>query len=162
MNPIERASISDLEALLHLKAVVVDDMTAHGIRQWSSDYPRPDVFERDLKEKALYVIRGHGRIIASVTLREENDPAYRALTWQGKQAMVIHRLMVDPHHRREGFAGQLFAYAEKLTEKHGCDSIKVDTHPDNYRMLALIRKHGYREIGYIASIHRIGFEKILH
>jgi ribosomal protein S18 acetylase RimI-like enzyme len=161
MNPVERASIDDLDSLLHLKASVVGDMITHAIHQWTADYPGQDVFEQDLKSKTLYVIRDHGHIIASVTVREENDPAYRALTWQGKQALVIHRLMVSPHHVRKGLASQLFAHAEALAQKQGYDSIKVDTHPDNYRMLALIRKLGYREIGYIASIHRIGFEKKL-
>lgn len=154
--------MSDIRSLLRLRTRVIEDMEQQGIKQWTTDYPNQQIFENDVKHHALYVLRQKDSLIASVTIMPENDSAYQELTWQGKHSMVIHRLMIDPSHMRQGIGSRLFAFAEKMAYNRGYDSIKVDTHPDNYRMFGLIRKNDYKEIGYMASINRIGFEKQLH
>ncbi len=162
MNTISRGTMSDIRSLLRLRTRVIKDMEYWGIKQWTNNYPNEQVLEDDVNHHALYVLKHDRSLIASVTIKPENDPAYQVLSWESNHAMVIHRLMIDPTHMRQGIGNRLFAFAEKLAYNRGYDSIKVDTHPDNYRMLGLIRKNGYIEVGYMASINRIGFEKQLN
>ena len=162
MNAITQGTMSDIQSLLRLRSRVIEDMEQCDIKQWSDNYPNKRILEDDINHCALYVLK-HGRsLISSVTIKPEDDPAYHVLSWQGNHAMVIHRLMIDPAYMRRGIGNRMFAFAERLAYKMGYDTIKVDTHPDNYRMLGLIRKNDYKEVGYMASINRIGFEKQLH
>jgi RimJ/RimL family protein N-acetyltransferase len=43
----------------------------------------------------------------------------------------------------------------------GLGSIKIDTHPDNYKMKAFLHKQGFVPIGYLAIIHRDAYELVL-
>jgi ribosomal protein S18 acetylase RimI-like enzyme len=52
-------------------------------------------------------------------------------------------------------------FAEELTKKNGLTSIKVDTHKENYKMNGFLKKFGYVEMGYLPSINRIAFEKMI-
>jgi len=52
-------------------------------------------------------------------------------------------------------------YLIEKARKEGYLSIKVDTHPDNFRMQNLIKSMGFVEIGFMIQMHRIGYELVL-
>ncbi len=57
----------------------------------------------------------------------------------------INRLVVDPDHRRRGYAAQLIAAAEDVLRKQGMRVLAVLIEGDNYASLALFRQVGYVE-----------------
>lgn len=156
---IRKASKYDLEDLVQLSKIVKRDMQMNGIHQWGEDYPSYTHFENDFLYHGLFVYESDGFVIASISALPENDPSYQELTWSGTNAMVIHRLMVHPFYMNQQVASQLMQYVIDLAIEKGKDSIKIDTHPDNYRMQKFILKWGFVEIGYLSSINRIAYEK---
>jgi len=158
---IRKATMLDLDALVLIARKVACDLHEHGIDQWSDQYPSFEHFHSDLDKEGLFVYTDKGTIIGSVTILPENDPFYREIPWQRNHSYVLHRLMVLPERMRQGIGKQLFLHAIQIAKQAAQASLKVDTHPDNYRMQALINRLGFTKQGYIKGMHRIGYELIL-
>ena len=95
-------------------------------------------------------------------MKPQDDPPYNELdNWTHAESLVVHRVIVDPTSSRSGVALEMFQFAETLATELGFKSIKVDTHKENYKMNSFLRKLGYIEKGYLTSIDRIAFEKII-
>lgn len=154
---IRKAMTEDLEAIGRLAAKTRAHMLLIGLEQWVGNYPNKIHFQDDIDKSGLYVYTQNNQIYGSMSLLPENDPAYKAVRWQSQNAMVIHRLFVDPNHQKQGVGQALFAYAQKLAKNTNYD-LKIDTHPDNHRMQALIKKMGFEYKGYLSTIHRYAYE----
>ena len=155
---IRKATVDDLSSIHQLSQVVKQHMLSQGLNQWVGDYPIIDVFTQDLQLSGLYVFTENNQIIASISILPENDPPYQALVWDSSEALVIHRILVDPKHQGKGIGKQLFAYAI-MQMMNGYQSLKVDTHPDNIKMQTLIKQMGFSYKGYLSSINRLAYEK---
>jgi GNAT superfamily N-acetyltransferase len=159
---IKKGTIRDLEMIDRLTIMIIKDMKKSNIPQWNYPYPRYKVFMRDLLKNGLFVMKDAHFIQGSITVLPENDKAYLTIdSWQGKNALVIHRFMVDPRYRNQGVASKLLEYAIKLAKDGGYDSIKIDTHQQNYKMRRFLEKHGFQELDYLPTIDRLAYEKIL-
>lgn len=158
---IELANYSDLEEIAKLAVKARNHMLHGGLKQWTGDYPNVDVFLNDYHRQGLYIYKEDGRIIASISILHENEEAYREISWLKNHSLVIHRVLVDPEHQKQGIGLELFNFAKAIGVKNKYSSIKVDTHPDNFKMQGLIRKAGYKEIGYLSNINRLAYELVL-
>ncbi len=158
---IRKADVKDLDRLDALSVQVVKDMEAKHITQWRKDYPRKVHFEADIARDALYVCTVEGEIAGVMAYYEENDAPYRDITWLRHKSMVIHRIFTDTRFQRMGIAAEMIYYAIDYAAKNGYESIKIDTHPSNYRMRAFLKKHQFQELDYIPSMHRIGYERLI-
>lgn len=157
---IRKGRPEDLDRLDQIARAVAMDLHAHGIDQWSAVYPNRDHFLHDWQSDGLYVLVSGKTVLGSVSVLPENDPVYRSIPWKRERSMVIHRMMVDPSRIGKGYGDELMTFAVDLCRKSGCESIKVDTHPDNYRMKGLLRKYGFLPGGYLAEINRDAFELV--
>lgn len=159
---ITKATIRDIESIDRLTMLTVKDMIESNIPQWYFPYPRYKVFMRDMLSESLYVDKHGNTVNASITIQEENDPPYETLdTWNGKHALVIHRLMVNPQFRNKGIASKMLDFAFHLAKDGGYDSIKIDTHKKNFKMRSFLQKHGFKEKGYLPTIDRLAYEKLM-
>ncbi|MFH0993251.1 MAG: GNAT family N-acetyltransferase [bacterium] len=140
---------------------VANELHAIGVDQWSATYPSIREFTADIARSGLYIDEEAGRIVGSISVLPENDPAYAAVVWKGRKAFVVHRLMVDPDARLQGTGSALLEFAIGLAMDAGMDAVKVDTHPDNQRMRRLLVKHGFIPRGYLPSINRDAYERLL-
>ena len=75
--------------------------------------------------------------------------------------MVIHRVLVDPTVQKKGIAKQLLDFAKVQAMRQGFESIKIDTHLENYKMRNFLQKNGFIEGDYIEVMDRIAYEFIL-
>lgn len=154
---IRKAKITDLDAIDQLAQMVRTHMLSIGLKQWPGDYPNRIHFEKDIRQNGLYIYEDNHHIYGSISILPENDPAYQIINWTFENQLVVHRLFVDPNQQNRGIAMALFEYAKSLAIKNG-QGLKVDTHPDNQRMQALIIKEGFQYKGYIESINRLAYE----
>jgi ribosomal protein S18 acetylase RimI-like enzyme len=157
---IRHADIKDLDRLNQMAETIRNQMKESGLSQWVGHYPNKDVFNDDLKKQGLYVFVDENKVIGSISILEENDPPYKAIQWHRNHSLVIHRLMVDPKHQKQGVGMALFEHAIALTQNK-YQSLKVDTHPDNLKMQKLILKMGFEYMGYLSSINRLAYELIV-
>ena len=81
---------------------------------------------------------------------------------------VIHRLSVRKNSYKKGIAKDLINYVTLLTKEDGVHSIKVDTKKENIRMLTLLKKLGFKEVGIIHLLRtdvldkeRVALEKLI-
>lgn len=159
---ITLAEIIDLEEIDHLAVKTIKDMMASSIPQWTLEYPRKNHYTEDLKNNALYVFKIDSKIVGAMTLKQENDPPYKTLdNWLSDNSLVIHRIIVDPLYRNQKIAQKLFNFAYEQGAKNNYNSIKIDTHLENFKMRRFLQKNNFKEIGYLKVIDRIAYEKLL-
>ena len=158
---IEKATEKQLKYIVAIATKTRMHMLGIELKQWTGDYPNFDIFRNDIKRDGLFVLLDGDTIIASISVLPENDEAYKEIEWIKQHSMVIHRVIVNPIVQKQGIGMKLFDFAINLARKNGYESIKVDTHPDNYRMQGLIKKMHFKEIGYLSSINRLAYELVL-
>lgn len=158
---IREAIYNDLEVIASLAKVVRGDMVSKGLNQWVGDYPNIDNFRSDLDKGGLFVLVEADKIVGSCSILKENDIAYKEVVWNGKNALVIHRILIDPTYQGKGFGKEMVNFAYKKVLNEGYDSLKIDTHPDNIKMQKMLKGLSFEFRGYLASINRLAYEKLV-
>jgi RimJ/RimL family protein N-acetyltransferase len=158
---IREAIYNDLEVIASLAKVVRSDMVSKGLNQWVGDYPNIDNFRSDLDKGGLFVLVEADKIVGSCSILKENDIAYKEVVWNGKNALVIHRILIDPTYQGKGFGKEMVNFAYKKVLNEGYDSLKIDTHPDNIKMQKMLKGLNFEFRGYLASINRLAYEKLV-
>jgi len=158
---IKKAKITDIDRIVELAKKTRENMLENGLRQWTGNYPDKESFMRDFQKDGLYIYKDGDVIIASISILPENDVAYKEIEWLKYRSLVIHRVIVDPDQQKKGLGIILFEFAKNLGLTGGYESIKVDTHPDNFKMQGLITKAGYQKVGYLSGINRLAYELVL-
>ncbi|AIO19191.1 Acetyltransferase (GNAT) family protein [Candidatus Izimaplasma bacterium HR1] len=159
---ISLALLKDLEEIDELAVKVINHMALAKIPQWTLNYPRKAHYFKDVINNCLYIYKEDNVILGAMTILPENDPPYKTIDgWLKDKSLVIHRLIVDPDNSKKGVAQELFNYGYILGINEDYQSIKIDTHLDNYKMRNFLKKNNFQEIGYLACINRQAYEKVL-
>jgi GNAT superfamily N-acetyltransferase len=160
------AGIEDFVLLMRLVRDCIEDMRREGIEQWDEIYPNETILRADVEEQTMYLAgREDDSLIGAFVLNEYQNPEYRDVPWTitGLRVAVVHRLMVDPRHQRQGCAGQLMRFAEEQASALGYGAMRLDAFAANPRAQRLYEGLGYRDAG--AVVFRKGlfrcFEKRL-
>lgn len=158
---IRKARMEDIQEVTLMAREVVNNLHELGIDQWDDTYPLYDHFLVDFQKDALYVIEEDGVICASMTLMKENEKFYHEVLWHREGSTVIHRIMVRPSAQKRHLGTSLMEFAIDYSVRNQYPSLKIDTHPDNFRMKAMLSNLGFVEVGYIPSMNRIGYEYLI-
>ena len=159
---LTNGTLEDLNELDELAVLVINDMKKSLIPQWELDYPRYNNFLGDVKTKSLYLFKVNGKIVGSCTVLPENDPPYKTIdSWIKNKSLVIHRMLVHPSYRKEGIAKVFIDNAIKLCKERKYESIKTDTHLENYKMRNFLKKNGFIELDYLETIDRLAYEFVV-
>ncbi len=158
---IRLAKRSDLARIDALSVRTIEDMRAGGIKQWDTTYPRKEHFAADIEKDALHVFEEEGRILAAMAVLPGDEKVYRFVSWMREKSLAVHRIVVDPAAQRKGIATALFLWLFRKAESQGMESIRIDTHPGNDRMRGFLERLQFDYIGYIPSIHRLAYERLV-
>ena len=159
---ISYATFDDLFELDELAEKVITHMMQSNIPQWKLNYPRYEHLEKDVMKRALSRYKEESNIIGCMAILPENDPPYQTISsWQKEYSIVIHRVLVDPSMQKKGIAKKMLDFAKQYGKQHGYESIKIDTHLENYKMRSFLQKNGFIEGDYIEVMDRIAYEFIL-
>lgn len=159
---ILKGTKEDLQELDDLAVLVINEMQNSSIPQWKIDYPRYKHFSNDIEQEALYLFKENNEILGTCTILPENDPPYKTISsWIKEKSLVIHRILVHPLHRNKGIADKFISLAVELCKQGNYESIKIDTHLDNYRMRNFLKRKGFIELEYIQVMDRIAYEFVL-
>ncbi len=162
MVKLIRLAINDeIQAISELAKVVRADMWNNGLEQWTGNYPAYENFYQDYANKGLHVLVKDGLIIGSVSIFVENETAYHEVVWEKDKSLVVHRIIVDPARQGQGYGKQLLEFALSMAKQDGFGSVKIDTHPDNLKMQKLLKSMNFSYRGYLSSINRLAFEKVV-
>lgn len=159
---IEYAKVLDADLLDELAVKVITHMNKLNIPQWTLTYPRKEHFLIDIDKNGLIIYKEKDQILGCMAVLEENDPPYKTISsWIKEKSMVIHRVLVNPDSQGKGIANKLLDFAIIKAKNENYESIKIDTHPDNYKMQNFLLKNGFIKGDYIKVMNRIAFEKLL-
>lgn len=154
---IRKATLADVPAIMNIIKKIVPLMQADGNFQWNDTYPNTEVFEKDIAEGQLWVADIDGQIAGVSAITTEQYPEYADAGLDiTQEAIVPHRVAVDPDFRGMGAAKALMLEAEHEAQRRNIKILRVDTNSQNKATQALFPKLGYRLCGSIGLQFRPG------
>lgn len=163
---IRKAVMDDLTEIMEIIKETVAEMKIYGNTQWDENYPQAKDFTGDIEKGDLYVDERDGEVAGFICVNMVEPAEYEGLNWSSEeQAMVVHRMAVNPKFRRQGVAAGMMKFADELALSRGIRFMKTDTYSVNPNMNALFVKCGYKLIGVMSFLGKEKpfnvYEKIL-
>lgn len=150
MMRIQKATMHDIDKIMALVNEAVVFMNNNGNFQWDNEYPTQEVFENDIRQGNLFILKDLLHIAGFICLNTHQPQEYNALPWKTvPEAMVIHRMVIGNRYRGQGFARKLFEFAESEAKKQAFKSIRSDTNTNNKAMNHLFKSFSYSFTGNI-------------
>ena len=141
------ATEADLQAVIELVAQGRAALARQGVDQWQDGYPSPETVRRDL-------LRGDGRIVRI----DGAAAAYAAFVFDGEPA--YDRIEEGGWAAEGPYAAALLREAAREALVRGIRSFRIDTHPDNGPMRALLVREGFACRGKVRyEAVRLAYEK---
>ena len=167
-----RAELHDMADILLIADETIDFLHTRYMNQWQAGVPSPGVFRKDITAGRCWLFTYEGDAAGCFSLSFEEEPAYAAIdgAWltDGAGYGTIHRVAVRRFFRGRGLAGEMLQLAEDLTMGRGLPGVRIDIHPENDGMRALLERRGYTRCGEVVlpgadggEKRRIAYEKIL-
>lgn len=164
IRPARQEDLTELASLYqHARQFMAQTGNPH---QWGNNqWPPQSLIEQDIELGRLYVITNEKGLLAAFVFEKGShiDPCYdviegRWTTHEDQVYGVIHRLASNG--KEGGIGHQVVEWASQQ-----CSVIRIDTHPDNQVMQAMLKKEGFSYCGIIYvkqdSTGRLAFEKVL-
>lgn len=166
---MRKAKLLDLKTIENIIISAKNSLKEESIDQWQIESMNRDFLEKQIKEEKAYVYEEGGRILAYAYLSDIKEEAYLPFEadFEGENPITIHTFAVDKSMTKRGIALKFFIDIIKYAEKNGFDSLRIDTHEDNFKMRGLINKLGFKKLGEIfideegVKKPRICYERVL-
>lgn len=149
-NFMRTAEIKDLDEIM----VIINDgkkaLKKDGVDQWQNGLPdRKGILENILMGES-FVYEKNGEILSFAYLKKDYEEDYREIEKDFKNHgpfFTIHRLSVKESAKGKGIANRFFEEIISYGKNSKTESIRIDTHPDNYKMQSLIKKFSFEKVG---------------
>lgn len=145
---IRIAEMKDLAPIMAIVEDVKSEMHAYGNYQWDETYPRTEDFEKDILDRSLYIYDEDGMLAGFLCMNTEEPMEYGDADWSmDKEALVLHRLAVNPAFRGQGVGRLLIQHADVICAESGLAYLKTDTNQLNAKAQQLLAKCGFTFAG---------------
>ena len=147
------AKFEDLPSICDIFGRAMQVMQNIGVDYMITNYPSSRVFEDDIRNKYLYILKINRKIVGFISLipslslisavirHKEVDFREKHL---GK-SLYIRRCIVDPNYERKGFGKELLKFAEFHCINKGFNAIRLGTlnSPLNLKAIKFYERNGY-------------------
>ena len=115
---------------------------------WDEHYPAESEIDYDLSRDALFVMKEDGKIIASVSI-EEDEEVDKLECWNPDLAPVgeLARLAVQPEKQGQGIARQMLKFGMNELKRRGCKSIHFLVNKYNEKAIRSYAQFGFDVVG---------------
>jgi len=167
MKRIRKATLKDLDSILHLNNSIKNDMLNQGFHHWNDNYPNKEVYLKDIKKGCLYLRLDENKTVGMVSFDKSYHEFFDKANWTDKSDdfYFVHRLGILPERQGQGIAGILMDFAEKEIQSMGGSSVRLGAYKDYNRVVKFYNKRGYTSKGEIVfSVSKrpfLAMEKIL-
>lgn len=163
---MRKAVLGDLGNIMTIIKETIIEMHSYNNYQWDENYPKEKDFMNDIEKGDLYVAEREGKLVGFICVNKVEPIEYNGLNWGlNDEAMVVHRMAVNPACRREGIGTELIKFADELALNNSIRYLKTDTYSLNIKMDALFKKSGYNFIGEMSFLGKekpfYCYEKVL-
>jgi ribosomal protein S18 acetylase RimI-like enzyme len=165
--------LSKIDDVPEIKMIIDDAKTflaSKNIDQWQNGYPNAEQIINDIKKTESYVVINDDNVIMATSMFTlKKEPTYKIIDGNWLISIneiygVIHRMAIKKEFRKLGLATFLFDEFHKQLKDKNVQSLKIDTHENNFAMQSLIKKLGYKYCGIIYTSYnakRLAFEKVI-
>ena len=150
---IRKAVRSDLDDIFEIRQQASRRLKEDGVNQWQGVEPSKETFLNDIQNQEAFVILDHDKIIGMASLCLSKEAAYETLVDLEIDAITIHRIAIHHDYLFKSISTYWFDFFETQATIKNITRIYIDTHPDNFRMLSLLKKHHYRHLGQFEFKH---------
>ena len=164
---IQLSTIDSAERIFKIFKECKEKMENENIFQWTESYPNMEIVIQDIDNKELYELSSETEILGVVCLNVYQDPEYGNIDWLDKtgNALIIHRLAINPVFQNKGLAKILMTFAEEYALNAGFKSIRLDAYSGNEKALRIYECLNYKKRGEVNFLGRklpfFCYEKIL-
>jgi len=120
-----------------------------GTSDWDEDYPNREIVEEDIKNKALYVFEEQERIIASISIVEEEPEEIKHLSWERVRSCFLVRLCVAPEYQGKGIGEQMMKSISIVAKEKGYKATHHLAADANKAANRLYKRMGYKDLGLV-------------
>lgn len=147
---MRKAEIKDINKIVNIIEDAKYGLKADGIDQWQIGSMNENFLKGQIESGKAYLYE-EGEILAYGFLSDEKEAAYKVWEkdFEGDRPLTIHTFAVDSKMKKRGIALKFFIDIIKFAEENHFDSLRIDTHEDNFKMRGLINKLGFKKIGEI-------------
>ena len=131
---------------------------------WDEEYPSDFTIDDDLARDALFVLKAEGRIVAAISIEEDEDKAQlpcwsRELDPEGELA----RLAVLPDEQNKGIGRIMLGFALEELKRRGFRGVRFLVDKDNSKAIRSYAVFGFRVVGECRMYERdfLCYEKAL-
>lgn len=150
---IRVAIMADLSSIMAIIRKVIVEMHSYHNFQWDEKYPQEKDFIGDINNGDLFVSTRDEKIVGFICINRNEPTEYTALNWSRREeALVVHRMAVDPDSRKAGVGFELVAFADELAIKSKVRYLKTDTYSLNTNAQRLFQKLGYLFVGEMSFL----------
>lgn len=158
---MRRAEIKDINKIEYIIENAKKALKEDGVDQWQIGSMDRDFLCNQIIKGKSYVYEDKGDLMAYAYLSDDKEAAYEDLedNFKGENYITIHTFAVDVESREKGLGSRFMMEILKYGVNQNLDSLRIDTHQDNFRMRSLLNKFGFKKIGKI-SIDEEGRKKL--
>ncbi len=140
----------EVDEIYRIAVSATREMDSQGISQWDDVYPSREMLTDDIAAQHLHVLESDNQMAGFLVIDEDQSPEYSEVDWQyAGQALVVHRLTIDPAFQGRGLGKRLMHFAEDTATTNGYHCIRLDAFIYNPTALALYNGLGYRKAGIV-------------
>lgn len=152
MVEMSKGTIKDLEELETLYNDVNDYFSCHtNYAGWKKDvYPIRSTAEDGIREDSLFVARMDSKIVGTLILRHQPEPAYRLVDWnielEDEDVLVIYTLAVHPAYFRKNVGKDMIDFVLDYAKKGKIKAARLDVYEKNNPAINLYESCGFQFI----------------
>lgn len=160
------AKLEDLQDIKDMYTKIVENMYANDIKIWNQYYPN-EVFESDIENKNLYLLKENNNILGAFVIYEHINPE-EDIEWENieTKAYLLNRVGVNVDYLRQGIGKKLIQEACKLATKKGAGYLRLLVSEINNPAIELYTKCKFNKLKGIHeerirddfSLNEYGFE----
>ncbi len=134
-----------------------------GSSDWDEDYPNKDIIEDDIKNKNLYVLEDRDKVIASISVLDEEPAELNVIDWEDGKACFLVRLCVAPECQGKGIGEEMMKNISGIAKKKGYKATHHLAAEANKAANRLYQRMGYKDLGkiHVYDTDFIAYEKML-
>ena len=129
-------------------------LKAQGLNQWQGTYPNKDTISDDIARQQGYVLLLDNSVVGYAAVIEGQDPIYDAIEngeWLNSTTnyAAIHRFVISNRYHGQKLAQRLMSCIFTYFIALNCRDFRIDTHPNNVPMQAVITGNGFHLKGHV-------------
>jgi len=149
MYIFRKAVSTDENDILSIYKAVKEKGKIDGTSDWDEDYPNQYILEEDLKKEQAYVLISNDKVIAAITMIEEDEPSIQSLSWVKAKACFLVRLCVSPEYQGKGIGEKMMRYISEYAKERKFEATHHLAAKVNEAANRLYIRMGYRNLGLI-------------